>query len=88
MSSDTLVDELVKVWCFFDNSLRPGHISPIAISWRRHLVKFAQLVFVSSKKVGEVTIINLVCASEGANYELEYNSQTQLWKLKRVMPND
>lgn len=88
MSFDTLINEPVKVWCFFDNSPRPGHMSPIAILWRRRLVKFQKLVFASSKKIGEVKILNLVCCSDGANYELEYNSLEQTWRLKKVMPCD
>lgn len=83
MMSDTYVNEVVTVWVFFDRG-----IFPIAMNWRRRLVKFQKLVFTSSKKVGEVKIVSLVCATEGANYELEYNSLDQSWKLKKVMPRD
>lgn len=90
MSSDATINEPVSVWAFFDPTAGFGqvHISPIAILWRRRLVKFAKLIFVASKRVGEVKIVSLVCAAEGANYELEYNSATHLWKLVKVMPMD
>ena len=87
MSYETLIDEPVKVWAFFDPStpLRVN-IFPIAMNWRRRLIKFQKLVFASSKKNGEVKILNLVCVSESTNFELEYNTQNHLWKLKRIMP--
>jgi hypothetical protein len=86
MTHETIIDEQVKVWAFFDPSASSGQgIFPIAINWRRRLVKFSRLIFVSSKKVGEVKIINLVCASDGANYELEFDTNNYLWKLKKVM---
>lgn len=83
MSSDTYINESVAVWAFFDKG-----IFPFAMNWRRRLVKFQKLVFVTSKKIGEVKLINLVCAAEGACYELEYNNENQVWKLKKVMPRD
>lgn len=80
MSFETVIDEPIKVWAFFDHG-----IFPIAMNWRRRLVKFDKLIFSSSKRVGEVKIIDLVCASETACYELEYDSSTYGWKLKKVM---
>ena len=87
MSYETLIDEPVKVWAFFDPSTSLGvNIFPIAMNWRRRLIKFQKLIFAKSYKIGEVKILNLVCASETANFELEYNTQNHLWKLKRIMP--
>ena len=87
MSYETLIDEPVKVWAFFDPSTSLGvNIFPIAMNWRYRLIKFQKLIFASSKKIGEVKIFNLVCASETTNFELEYNTQNHLWKLKRIMP--
>jgi len=87
MSYETLINESIKVWAFFDPSTPLGvNIFPIAMNWRRRLIKFQKLVFASNKKIGEVKILNLVCASETANFELEYNTQNHLWKLKKIMP--
>ena len=83
MSYDTLIDEPVAVWAFFDQG-----IHPIAMNWRRRLVKFQKLIFASTYKVGQVKIINLVCASDTSNFELEYNSDNNLWKLKKVLPKE
>ena len=81
MTEFTLIDESVSVWAFFDHG-----IFPIAMNWRRRLVKFQKLIFTNTKRVGGVKFIDLVCASESGNFELEYNSDNHLWKLKRVMP--
>lgn len=88
MSYDTLINESVKVWVFFNPSAGPAHIFPIAMQWRRRLIKFERLIFTSSKKIGETKVINLVCASDSANFELEYNNENHLWKLKKVMSID
>ncbi|OGD88055.1 hypothetical protein A2870_00500 [Candidatus Curtissbacteria bacterium RIFCSPHIGHO2_01_FULL_41_11] len=104
MSYDTPINESVSVWAFFDpsadttlsthsiNSVQAdsgqARIFPIAISWRRRLIKFQKLIFTNTKRVGGVKLIDLVCASENSNFELEYNSDNHLWKLKRVMPRE
>jgi len=80
MAYETAIDEPVKVWAFFDSS-----ISPIGMNWRRRLVKFEKLILVTSKRVGQVKIFNFICASDTANYELEYNSENHMWKVKKVM---
>ncbi|OGD92935.1 hypothetical protein A2697_05415 [Candidatus Curtissbacteria bacterium RIFCSPHIGHO2_01_FULL_41_44] len=81
MSYETLINEPITVWVFFDKG-----IFPIAMNWRRRLIKFQKLIFTSSKKVGETKILNLICASDSANFELEYDSSNYLWTLKKVMP--
>lgn len=83
---DTEVNEKIKVWAFFDPSASSGQagIFPIAISWRRRLIKIEKLVFASSRKDGLTKVVDLVCAGEGANYVLEYNTATYNWKLKKV----
>ena len=93
MTHDTFIDEPVKVWAFFDPTLSAGrsgssHISPIAMQWQRRLIKFEKLIFASSLKVGDKKLVRLVCASESANFELEYNSENYLWRLKKVMPKE
>ncbi len=84
---DTTINEKVQVWAFFDPSTSSGQVKifPIAISWRRRLIKFKKLVFISTKKIGDVRIVNLVCASDSGNFELEFNTNNYLWKLKKVM---
>src|SRR3990167_3421695 len=71
---ETEVDEEVKVWAFFDPSSRSSSgqvgIFPIAMSWNRRFVKFEKLIFSSSKKVGDVRLVDLVCASNTSNFEL------------------
>lgn len=82
---DTEVNEKIKVWAFFDDSPSKGTtIFPLAISWRRRLIKIERLVFASSRKDGLIKVLDLVCAGEGANYVLEYNTATYNWKLKKV----
>lgn len=83
MSYTTEINEPISVWVFFDYG-----IFPIAIKWRKKLIKFRKLIFVSSKKIGQTKILNLICASESANFELEYNGDDYQWKLKKVMPRE
>lgn len=80
---DTLVNEPVGVWAFFDHEMHP-----VAMNWRKRIVKFDKLILVTQKRVGETKLINLICASDTANYELEFNNETHLWKLKKVMPKE
>lgn len=77
---ETEIDEEVKVWAFFDRG-----IFPIAMNWNRRLVKFDKVIFTSSKKVGEVKFVDLVCSSDASNFELEYNTSDYTWKVKKVM---
>ena len=60
-----------EIWVLFDFSASPRQISPIAMNWQKRLIKFQKVIFTSIKKRGEVKILNLICASEGANFELE-----------------
>ena len=85
MSPDTLIDEKIKVWAFFEPS-DLGHIFPIAMNWRRRLIRFEKVIFETAKKVGEQKFVSIVCQSETANFELEYNANNYLWKVKKVMP--
>lgn len=81
------INEAVKVWAFFDDGLPrsvEGGIFPIAISWRRRLIRFQKLIFQSARKIGETKIVSLVVSADNSNYELEYNLNTFVWKLKRV----
>ena len=81
MDYETVIDEPIKVWVMFDQG-----IFPIAMNWRRKLVKFEKLVFVGKRKIGDAKILTFTCASSSGNFELEYNTDNHLWKLKRVMP--
>lgn len=87
MAYETLIDERVNVWVFFKPS-KSGSIIPIAMSWHKRLIKFQGVIFTTTLKIGEVKLINLVCRAQGANFELEYNTDTHLWKLKKVMPRE
>jgi len=40
MSYETEIDEPIKVWVFFDSVADSSHIFPIAMKWRRQLIKF------------------------------------------------
>jgi hypothetical protein len=83
MTPDTIINEQVTVWAFFDRD-----VFPIAMNWRRRLIKFEKVIFKSTKKAGIVKLLDIVCESGDANFELEYNSENYLWKLKRVMPKE
>ena len=83
--SDTLINEPVTIWAFFDPSANPSHIFPIAMNWRRRLVKFQKLILTTTKRIGETKILSLICASDTACFELEYNTGNYLWKLVKVM---
>lgn len=83
MAEDTFVDEQVTVWAFFDSE-----IFPIAMNWRRRFVKFEKIIFRNSKKIGLVKLIDIVCEANDSNFELEYNSDNYLWKLKKIMPKE
>lgn len=78
---ETEVDEKVKVWAFFD-----AGIFPIAMNWNRRFVKFEKVVLSTTKRIGQTKLIDLVCASDGANYELEFNTDNYNWRVKRVLP--
>ena len=76
-----LIDERVKVWALFDNG-----IYPIAMDWNNRRVKFKNLIFKSAHRVGERRFLSLICESESANFELEFDSESYCWFLKRVVP--
>ena len=78
---EAVIDEPIKVWVMFDHG-----IFPIAMNWRRKLVKFEKLVFIGARRVGDVRFLTLVCSSDTANFELEYNSDNHTWKVKKMMP--
>lgn len=86
MTNDAVIDEKVKVWVFFDEF--PSAIFPIAMSWRRKLIKFKKLIFKSTRKIGSTRIVNLICQAEGGNFELEFNTESYLWKVKKVMSDE
>lgn len=90
MSYETLINEPVNVWVFFDSGkeTKSSRVSPVAMNWQRRFVKFEKLILVTSKRVGQVKILSFVCASETSNFELEYNSESQAWKVVRIMPKD
>lgn len=90
MTDAAIIDEKVKIWVFFDPSTGLGQaaILPIAMSWRRRLIKFKGLIFKSTRKIGSTRIINLVCQAEGSNFELEFNTESYLWKVKKVMSDE
>jgi len=86
-SMDTDIDDKVKVWAFFDPSTSSGqvHIFPIAMNWNRRFVKFESVILTTSRRVGDVRLVDFVCAGEGANYQIEYNTFDYSWKVKKVM---
>ena len=84
---DTEINEPVKVWAFFDGQAGPAGIFPLAFSWRRRLIKLEKLIFTSTKRIGQEKIVDLICLGETANWQLEYNTNTYSWKLKKVMEN-
>lgn len=87
MTLETFIDEQVKVWAFFDPSTGPVHVFPIAMNWRRKLIKFEKLIFATSMKIGNKKLVRLTCASDTAYFELEYDTESYLWRLRKIMPN-
>lgn len=84
---DTEINEPIKVWAFFDPLTGSGqgtNIFPIAISWRRRLIKLEKVIFTYNQREGGVILTRLVCAGDGATYELEYNRQTLNWHLRKI----
>jgi hypothetical protein len=89
MTYETLIDEPVKVWAFFDPSQSSGQaIRPIALSWRRRFIKFDKVIFKTTKKEGQTKIVGLICQGETANFELQYNLDNYSWKLIKMMPRE
>ena len=96
MSYETLINESIKVWAFFDPStdstsslqasLGQASIVPIALLWRRRLIKLQKLIFTSTRYIGQTKLVSLICASDSANFELEYNANNFSWKLKKITP--
>lgn len=85
---ETEVNEQVSVWAFFDTGHETTRISPIAMNWRRRFIKFEKLVLITAKRVGGVKLLDLICASNGSTYELEYNTLSSLWRVKKVMSRE
>lgn len=77
---ETEINEKVSVWAFFD-----GDIFPVAMNWNRRFIKFEKVILKTSRNIGSNTFVDLVCASETANFELEYDSSNYSWKVKKVM---
>lgn len=80
---ETEVDEKVCVWAFFD-----GDIFPIAMNWQRRFVKFEKVILKTSRVVGNVRFVDLICSSQTANFKLEYDSSNYSWRVKKVMSLD
>ena len=87
---ETLIDEPVNVWVFFDSGqgARTVAVSPVAMNWQRRFVKFEKLILITSKRVGQAKVFSFICASESSNFELEYNSESQVWRVVKVMPKE
>ena len=87
MSYETEIDEPIKVWAFFDPSTSSGQarLFPIAMKWQRRFVKFEKLIFTGQRRKGQNRILTLVCASDTANFELEYNTVNHMWRIRKVM---
>ncbi len=79
----TSVNERVKVWAVFDNG-----IYPIAMDWNNRRVKFKNLIFKSAHRVGEKRFLNMVCQSDSANFELEFDTESYVWWLKQVVAQE
>lgn len=88
MIPDTLINERVKVWVKFDSSEQNGKIFPIAMSWQNRMVKFKNLIFTSAHRIGEKRFVNLICQSDSANFELEFDSESYCWFLKQVVTQE
>ena len=80
---ETEIDEKVSVWAFFD-----GDIFPIAMNWQRRFVKFEKVILKTSRMVGNIRFVDLVCSSQTANFKLEYDSNNYSWRIKKVMALD
>ncbi len=80
---ETEVDEKVSVWAFFD-----GDIFPIAMNWQRRFVKFEKVILKTSRMVGNIRFVDLICSSQTANFKLEYDSSNYSWRVKKVMALD
>ncbi len=80
---ETEIDEKVSVWAFFD-----GDIFPIAMNWQRRFVKFEKVILKTSRIVGNIRFVDLICSSQTANFKLEYDSSNYSWRVKKVMSLD
>lgn len=81
---DTEIDEKVPVWAFFDPAYSSG-LFPIAMNWRRRLIKFEGVILKTSRRIGNSNFVDLVCISDTANFQLEYDASNYSWKVKKVM---
>ena len=80
---ETEIDEKVSVWAFFD-----GDIFPIAMNWQRRFVKFEKVILKTSRMVGDIRFVDLICSSQTANFKLEYDSSNYSWRVRKVMTLD
>ena len=80
---ETEIDEKVSVWAFFD-----GDIFPIAMNWQRRFVKFEKVILKTSRMVGDIKFVDLICSSQTANFKLEYDSSNYSWRVRKVMTLD
>ena len=84
---NTEIDEKVPVWAFFDPLSNSG-LFPIAMNWRRRFIKFEKVILKTSRRVGNANFVDLVCASDTANFQLEYDVSNYSWKVKKVMEKE
>jgi hypothetical protein len=82
------IDERVEVLVRFDSTSSVGKIFPVAMTWKDRTIQFKDLIFTSAHRVGEKRFLSLVCQSDSANFELEFDSESYCWWLRKVVAQE
>lgn len=84
----TPINERVEVLVRFDSTASIGKIFPVAMTWKNRTIEFKDLIFTSAHRIGEKRFVNLICKSDSADFELEFDSESYCWFLKRVVAQE
>lgn len=62
-----------------------GKITPRFFIWKRRRYEIDKVTYFWRSKVGAMSIIHFAVASNGAIYEISYNSVTSDWCLEKIL---
>jgi len=84
----TPINERVEVLARFDPTANLGKIFPVAMTWKNRRVEFKDLIFTSAHRIGEKRFVSLICKSDSADFELEFDSESYCWWLRKVVARE
>ena len=76
----TEIDEIVEVGCIF----KRGAVQPVWMGWRGRRVPIERVTYHWQDTRGEVGVSLLTVTNGTDVFELEFNSKTLVWRLRKV----